>query len=348
VPISSKKSLTALTIGIVVGMISLIASLGVVELGIRLVEPMLTTKPWSTRPRYYFTPESAATLQGFTHKRKKPENTFRIAIVGDSYSFAPYMQFTDTFPKVLERMLNLNATDKKVEVVNYGIPALSTNHEIDVLKRALKEQADLVILQITLNDAELKPYAPIGIQATSDRFGQLQKSDGWLSSIAEHLHSLRFVMQRLHNQRTRREYVDYFNNLFTHPKGWKVFSDAVGTIGGRCKKKNIPVVSVVFPLFGLPLDGNYPFMQTHEKILTLLKEKSIPAKDLYSLYAGIPLDQLQVIPGVDRHPNEIAHRMAAEALYDWLAELKLLPKENLIKKAYKGRTKIIKEEEYRW
>jgi hypothetical protein len=324
----------------------LILSVGLIEVGVRLIEPKLQTKPWSTRPRYYFAPETASTLQGFTHKRKKPENTFRIAVIGDSYSFAPYMQFTDTFPKVLERMLNLNDTSQKVEVINYGIPALSTSHEVDQVRKALREKADLVVLQITLNDAELKPYAPIGIQTTTDRFGQMRVSDGLMGRLTTKLHSLRFVMQRLHNQKTKWEYISYFNDLFKHPKGWKVFADSIAAIRKRCQKRNVPLVATVFPLFGLPLDDTYPFSETHSKIMSLLAQSTIQARDLFALYKGIPIEQLQVIPGVDRHPNEIAHRMAAEALYDWLASLHVLPQECLIRKAFKGRTKIIKEEPY--
>jgi hypothetical protein len=46
---------------------------------------------------------------------------------------------------------------------------------------------------------------------------------------------------------------------------------------------------------------------------------------------------MQVIPGVDRHPNEIAHRMAAERIYLWLEEQKLLPQSALITEKFATR-----------
>ncbi len=99
----------------------------------------------------------------------------------------------------------------------------------------------------------------------------------------------------------------------------------------------VPLVAFIFPLFGLPLDDEYPFWGIHNKVSEAMKELSIPHEDLQSIYAGIPLERLQVIPDGDRHPNEIAHRMAAEEMYRWLAEHKYLPEQLLIKLRYKSR-----------
>ena len=118
------------------------------------------TAPRNDRPAFYYSSEDAPDLRDRAYSAAKPAGTFRIAVVGDSFSFAPYMQFDDTFAKRLERMLNLNKTSSKVEVINYGLPRLSTSNEVKYVEQAVGEGADLVILQITLNDAELKPYAP--------------------------------------------------------------------------------------------------------------------------------------------------------------------------------------------
>lgn len=83
-------------------------------------------------------------------------------MVGDSFSFAPQMQYDDSFSKRLERLLNANATDSpkspRAEVINLGVPGHSTVHEVRTVEEALKLSPDLVLLQITLNDAELRPF----------------------------------------------------------------------------------------------------------------------------------------------------------------------------------------------
>ena len=45
---------------------------------------------------------------------------------------------------------------------------------------------------------------------------------------------------------------------------------------------------------------------------------------------GIPDERLQIRPGVDGHPNEIAHRIAAESLYAWLEKEQLVLAENFV------------------
>jgi len=254
------------------------------------------------------------------------------------------MQFTDAFPKVLERMLNLNAVPMRGEVINFGVPGYSTSHEIEEVDKALAMGADVVVLQITLNDPELKPYRPTGIREFN-RFGAYEASERQ-RALFHYWHSLKFVVERLHNNKTRDEYTKYFLDLFEKPKSRESFESSVKEISRKTKEANARLVAVVFPLFGLPLDEEYPFTPIHNQVARFLSANDIPNLDLFSLYAGIPLDRLQVIPGGDRHPNEIAHRMAGERIYQWLSENSWIPKDLVIRKRFTGRTQIVKEKPY--
>jgi len=236
----------------------------------------------------------------------------------------------------------LNKSGLRAEVINYGVPAYSTQHEVGKVEQAVREGADLVLLQITLNDAELKPWTPIGITNFS-RFGPFQ-AQGWQKKVFQVWSSLGYVFERFHNTKTHREYVRYFYEVFENPRGWREFGKAVQRINATCQKNNRRLVVVVFPLFGVPLDGKYPFKGLHERIGSFIDSLNLPRLDLLELYQGIPLERIQVIPGEDRHPNEIAHRMAAERIYTWLAENNYIPEELKIRLRFKGRTQIIKEE----
>jgi len=333
---SAKASLTA---SIIASTIGLAVALGLVEAGVRLLVPVRSEAGpgWSDRPRFYFRSPAAPSMQDYPHDATKPSNVFRIATIGDSFTFAPYMQFTDSFPKKLEQMLNINGGEPRAEVINYGVPAYSTSHEIPVVQAALREGADLVILQITLNDPEIKLHNPTGItENMQDKFGQLNMSGrvGWL---AGHWRTLGFVLTRLHNSQTHQAYIDYFNDLFNNPRSWKQFTDSMSTIVSLVRKSGKPVVAVVFPLFGLPMDDRYPFYPLHTKVEEFMKSLNVPVLDVSSRYKGIPLEHLQVIPGVDRHPNEIAHRMAAEEIYLWLEQKQLIPESCVIKEKFATR-----------
>lgn len=332
-------SLRGIATSVATTFFGVLIALGILEGVIRLVVPKRAPQgpQWSDRPLFYFRSPEAPTMQGYPHSATKPDGGFRIGVIGDSFTFAPYMQFTDTFASKLEQMLKVSGSPRPLEVVNYGVPAYSTSHEVGSTKTALREGADLIILQITLNDPELKPQQPTGIaENMPDKFGPM-KLKGALGSLAEHWRTLHFVLARLHNTATHQAYIDYFTDLFENPRTWKPFVGSMKELVSQAKNAQKPIVAVVFPLFGLPMDQSYPFYPIHAKVAELMKSLGVPILDVSDIYKGIPLEHLQVIPGVDRHPNEIAHRMAAERIYLWLEEQGAIPQEFIIKEKFATR-----------
>jgi hypothetical protein len=325
-------------VSLVAPIVGVVISLACVELLIRLLSSRAPSGPgWSDRPVFYFRSPSAPSMQDYPHSPTKPNGTFRIATVGDSFTFAPYMQFTDTYPKKLEAMLNLRDGGRSAEVINYGVPAYSTSHEVPVVATAIDEGADVIVLQITLNDPEVKHHTPTGLRENmEDRFGAL-KMDGSLGRIAKYWRTLGFILTRLHNSKTHKAYINYFNDLFENPRSWNPFAESMKKIVASAQASKKPLVAVVFPLFGLPMNDRYPFYGIHTKVADLMRSLSVPVLDLSPIYKGIPLERMQVIPGVDRHPNEIAHRMAAERIYLWLEEQHLLPQSALITEKFATR-----------
>lgn len=317
-PELSAKQKCALLLGLVVG--GILMTLLLFEIIFRILYS--PPKLWSDRPNTYYLPESAEVLTDAKYPAKKGPNTFRIAVVGDSFSFAPYMQYDDTFAKRLERWMNLNKKQPKVEVINYGVPRYSTSHEVEVVERALKEDADLILLQITLNDPEIKPYRPTGL-LVDENTGNPSLNSG----IMRHWKSLGFVLTRILNSQSHKDYKEYFFKLFEGKDTWANFRRPLRKIVGLAREKNVPIVAAVFPLFGYPVNTEYPFYPLHKKVGDLLNKLQVPNIDLANFYENMPIDRLQVMPGADRHPNEIGHRIAAEAMLPWLKSTTLLPTE---------------------
>jgi hypothetical protein len=330
------SSIKSVLITLTTTLLGTVVALGVVEAGVRLFVPSAPKGPkWSDRPTFYFRAPGAPTMQNYPYNPKKPAGTYRIAVVGDSFTFAPFMQFTDTFSSKLQQMLKVSGSPRNVEVINYGVPAYS--------KQAITEGADLIILQITLNDPEIKAHRPSGLtENMKDRFGPL-KLKGSVGKLAKQWKTLGFVLTRLHNSQTQQAYVDYFTELFMEDKTWKPFTESMGRLVALAKESNTPIVSVVFPLFGLPMDERYPFYPIHAKVNDLMTSLSVPTLDVSEIYQGIPLEHLQVIPGVDRHPNEIAHRMAAEHIYLWLEGRNMIPQEFVIQEKFATRLGVNKQ-----
>jgi lysophospholipase L1-like esterase len=101
------------------------------------------------------------------HELKKPANTFRIAVLGDSFAEAVQVSREDTFWSVLERRLAAAAqfAEMDVEVLNFGISGHGTAQQLQMLQHyALSYEPDVVLLaffagnDVRNNSPQLEPY----------------------------------------------------------------------------------------------------------------------------------------------------------------------------------------------
>jgi hypothetical protein len=94
-------------------------------------------------------------LRDEEHLVAKPENTVRIAVIGDSYSEALQVSLNETFWKVMQQKLaGCNAFGgKRVEVINFGVSGYGTAQEYLTLKEKVwKYSPDIVLLAVTTNN----------------------------------------------------------------------------------------------------------------------------------------------------------------------------------------------------
>jgi hypothetical protein len=131
--------------------------------------------------------------------------------------------------------------------------------------------------------------------------------------------------------------VEYHSKFFKEPKTFEVFRSSLERIARQAKNAGVPVVAMVYPLFDYPVNARYPFHEVHEIIGGALSKVGIPDVDLREAFRDIPPDRLQVVPGVDNHPNEIAHRIAAEYLLAALARDNLIPSEVVPRRVFRAR-----------
>ncbi len=323
------SGLPSKSVNLIIAAVGLFLSLLLVEVAFRALQPGKKGLTWSDRPPGYFLPSNARTLQGEPLEPKQ-SGIFRIAVVGDSFTFAPHMQYQDAFPEKLERFLNLNAGTRRVEVLNLGVSGYSTADEVSLVREAIGNGSDLVVLEITLNDAEPRLLSPA-------EKAELYDAPYLSLGIFRVWSSLGFVLGRLHNTTTVSRYIDYHTKYFKDPVTLRRFEDSLRAMKAAADSASVPLVAVVFPLFDFPIDSHYPFRESHEIIQSALDKHRIRALDLRPFFRNIPPERLQVIPAVDNHPNEIAHRIAAERLLALLTVHNLVPVEAIPRRIYRAR-----------
>jgi hypothetical protein len=113
-------------------------------------------------------------LRDYEYPYQKGENTYRIALLGDSFTQAIQIPLEDTYQQILENMLNSGRMSTHFEVINYGIGGFGTTHEYFVfLHHVLEYRPDMVLLGFTfendifenspiLNGRKYLPYLVIG------------------------------------------------------------------------------------------------------------------------------------------------------------------------------------------
>ncbi|MET0645462.1 MAG: SGNH/GDSL hydrolase family protein [Pyrinomonadaceae bacterium] len=94
-------------------------------------------------------------LRDREHSKSKPANTFRIAVVGDSYAEAFQVEREKAFWSVLEQRLRAcpALAGREVEVINFGVSGYGTAQELLTLREKVWGYSpDVVLLAVTTNN----------------------------------------------------------------------------------------------------------------------------------------------------------------------------------------------------
>jgi len=250
-------------------------------------------------------------------------DSFRIVVVGDSFSWGDGVHSQEAFPFRLERQLNLQFGDDRFEVVNWSHPGWGTIHEFRSIVPQLDElQPDLLVLSFILNDPE-----PVKHRRRARRWSALEPQipeSGLTGLLYRHSRLFEFVWGRLENSRVYRELDAYYHDLF-QGETWENCKWALREIQEATSERNIPMALVVFPLFQGQLDDSYPYSDLHTAARGACESLGMPVLDLFDSYSGVDGRRLAVTPFTDAHPSELAHRIAGDAILEFLLATSLVP-----------------------
>jgi lysophospholipase L1-like esterase len=107
---------------------------------------------WWTREGHDYIRINSDGLRDREHSLRKPANTYRIAVLGDSYAEALQLPMQKAFWSVMESRLHRcpSLGNRTVEVINFGVSGYGTAQELLMLRQKVwKYEPDLVLLAVT-------------------------------------------------------------------------------------------------------------------------------------------------------------------------------------------------------
>jgi hypothetical protein len=242
----------------------------------------------------------------------------RVVSLGDSFAWGVGVEFDDTYGQRVERVLS-HRRRTPWQVVNLALPGMNSVAEAAQLAaEGLAYDPDVVALGYVLNDSE------------DENGAEARRVEDWLEDkrepksprLFDRSALYRVVSTRIWATLENRRRIGGYKSMYApdYP-GWIAGRRALRTMGGLCRERGIPFVVLIFPLFGNPLDESYPFAEIHAQVARVAAEAGAKVVDLLPRYRGLRWDILVVDGTNDEHPNEIAHRIAANALLKAIDEV---------------------------
>jgi lysophospholipase L1-like esterase len=251
-------------------------------------------------------------------RMRKRENTFRVVVLGDSYTWGSGVYAGDAYPQRLERRMSSILTTLRAEVISWSQPGWNTREAWQALEPRLDVLApDLVVIGYCLNDAESssrKEREAVRRDYEIDAWRKPEKSRRGLerrSVLASR------VLDAWRNVRSRRKLDDYYHGLY-QGSGWIEARATFREMRDRLEARGIRLLIVIHPIFDSQLDHRYRYRDIHETVVREAQELEIPVLDLLGHYEGIDARRLAVVPFTDAHPSELAHRIAADRILDFV------------------------------
>jgi lysophospholipase L1-like esterase len=234
---------------------------------------------------------------------------YRIAIVGDSFTWGQGIEVGERYSNLLE-----DALGPGYEVLNFGRPGDDMPEHLDVLDQALATSPDFVLLQLYINDFETKqmqrprPY-PL-LPASLDR--TLEGSSLLYDLLNQQWASLQTALgivdsYEVYMAKNLRDPADPSSRL------------AFGQLNEfleRARRAGVATGTVLFPATDAMVanGSHYPFGYLHDRVALTCSNLGLRCLDLLPAFSTIRDPKSLWVSPFDAHPNAMANKLAAREI----------------------------------
>lgn len=180
--------------------------------------------------------------------KKKPENSFRVFILGENCAAGfPYLP-TSSFSRYLERRLKDEYSRSKIEVINMSIMAINSYALRDFMPGILRQKPDVILIYAGHNEY----YGALGAASTLP------------PGRSRHLTNLMLYLERFRTVELMSDFITSIFRLFRHDRQFGIVSSEVTS------DQEIPYNSRLFQEGVLQFEGNL------RDILSMAQSSGVP------------------------------------------------------------------------
>ncbi len=240
----------------------------------------------------------------------KPAGRYRIAVIGDSFTFGNGVAQYERYSDLLQSWLG-----DDFETLNFGVPGANTpDHLGTLISHVLPTQPDFVLLQWYVNDAE----------------GDVTSGRPTVSPLVpgRHLHnwvlerSAAYTVANIRWSALQAEvglsdsYATYMQRRLSAPQGADAIREReiLRDFIVRCRDQGVRVGMVLFPDSGHDLGPRYPYQYLHDRVREVCRDEDVTCLDLREPFARIKNRQSLWVNPFDAHPSVRANAIAAAAI----------------------------------
>jgi len=222
---------------------------------------------------------------------EKPEKTFRIIALGDSFTYGDHVKTQDNWTELLENKLNSAERCKKIdkfEVINFGVCGYDIQYEVENYKnKGQKYNPDLIIWMLV----------------DPNRMNEIEReyTKKCYDSLTPNKDNLEEVMECAKNA----------SEKYTKPPTEEI----VSIQRKRIEDFNNRYIRKIFFI---------DFFDKHREITNNIPNSTMFNDMLTEKYI-LKNNKTNEIFFPDGHPNELGHQLIADIIYDKLFELNQIP-----------------------
>lgn len=237
---------------------------------------------------------------------QKPDNTFRVAVIGSSFALPLGVDIEDAFHSVLEERLSEKYAPRTYEFINFATGAFAPSQMVAMLQdRALAFDPDLIVFCLT--GLAVPPMLLRWDKLRQPRFPIWLRVDGPRSVFID-------LVQAQLADGGRRPGVP----TFEVPEGARDRRNVITKLGQIQAARGIPIV-----LMRLEYNPELP-SELELDIERRARDEGLRYIDTRRAFRGMNPTRFWIDP-LDPHPDRDAHAIFANVLEEFLRDQKLVP-----------------------